>query len=175
MVVSLYFDQQHLLLLLLLLSSGTHLLAEGHVGDLKTGNGADTDVEDGEEENADNTAHEDSYETMSAESNTRLELGVIKRTRWEELVLLKQGQVGLGVRGVAGTGDVGVEVALQVGVHVWRVRFIHLVLLRVHDLGRREVVESSVEDSVGIEGCEQRVQVRVGLEQGRFTVVVGGG
>jgi tRNA A37 N6-isopentenylltransferase MiaA len=71
----------HLLLLLLLLSGGTHLLAESHVGDLKTGNGADTDVEDGEEEDADNTAHEDSYETMSAESNTRLELGVIKRTR----------------------------------------------------------------------------------------------
>lgn len=42
------------------------------------------------------------------------------------------------------------------------------------DLRRREVVEGGVENSVGIEGCEQRVQVRVGLEQGRFTVVVGG-
>jgi hypothetical protein len=61
----------HLLLLLLLLSSGTHLLAESHVGDLEAGNGADTDVEDGEEENADNTAHEDSCNVMLAESNIR--------------------------------------------------------------------------------------------------------
>jgi hypothetical protein len=71
MVVSLYFDEQHLLLLLLLLSSGTHLLAESHVGDLKAGNGADTDVEDGEEENADNTTHEDSYKIMSAQDSIR--------------------------------------------------------------------------------------------------------
>jgi hypothetical protein len=55
-----------LLLHLLLLSGGTHLLAEGHVRDLKTGDGADTDVEDREEEDADNTAHEDSYKRMSA-------------------------------------------------------------------------------------------------------------
>ena len=59
------------LLLLLLLSSGTHLLAEGHVGDLKTGNGADTDVEDGEQEDADNTTHEDSCRTMLARDGTR--------------------------------------------------------------------------------------------------------
>ncbi|KAH0356495.1 hypothetical protein KCU81_g239, partial [Aureobasidium melanogenum] len=31
-----------------------------------------------------------------------------------------------------------------------------------------------MEDSVGVEGCEQRVQVRVGLEQSRFTVILGG-
>jgi tRNA A37 N6-isopentenylltransferase MiaA len=71
MVVSLYFDQQRLLLLLLLLCGGTHLLAESHVGDLKAGDGADTDVEDGEEENADNTTHEDSYERMSAQDSIR--------------------------------------------------------------------------------------------------------
>jgi hypothetical protein len=44
----------------------------------------------------------------------------------------------------------------------------------VLDLRRREIVESGIDDGVGIEGCEQRVQVRVGLEQGGFTVVVGG-
>lgn len=54
-----------LLLHLLLLSGRTHLLAEGHVGYLKTGNGADTDVEDREEEDADNTTHEDSCKTTS--------------------------------------------------------------------------------------------------------------
>jgi hypothetical protein len=59
MVVSLYFDQQRLLLLLLLLSGG------------KAGDSANTDVEDGEEENADNTTHEDSYERMSAQDSIR--------------------------------------------------------------------------------------------------------
>jgi hypothetical protein len=56
----------HLLLHLLLLSSGTHLLAESHVGNLKAGNGADTDVEDREEEDADDTTHEDCCERLSA-------------------------------------------------------------------------------------------------------------
>jgi len=69
---------------------------------------------------------------------------------------------------------VRVEVALQIGVHVRRVGLVHDVLLRVLDLRRREVVESGIEDGVGVDGCEQRVQVRVGLEQSRFTVVVGG-
>jgi hypothetical protein len=55
----------HLLLHLLLLSSGTHLLAESHVRDLETSNGADTDVEDREEEDADNATHEDSCRTTS--------------------------------------------------------------------------------------------------------------
>lgn len=66
------------------------------------------------------------------------------------------------------------EIALQIGVHVRWVGLVHDVLLRVLDPRRREVVESGIEDGVGVDGCEQRVQVRVGLEQSRFTVVVGG-
>ena len=42
------------------------------------------------------------------------------------------------------------------------------------DLRRREVVQSGIEDGVGVNGCEQRIEVGVGLEQGGFTVVVGG-
>lgn len=85
------------LLLLLLLSGRTHLLAEGHVGDLKAGDGADTDVEDGEEEDADNTTHEDACETTLARYGMRQPSRCIRRTGREELVLLKQRQVGLGV------------------------------------------------------------------------------
>jgi hypothetical protein len=55
-----------LLLHLLLLSSGTHLLAEGHVRDLEASDSANTDVEDREEENADDTTHEDSCKRLSA-------------------------------------------------------------------------------------------------------------
>jgi hypothetical protein len=56
----------HLLLNLLLLSGRTHLLAEGHVRDFKTSNGTDTDVEDGEKEDADDATHEDSWKRLSA-------------------------------------------------------------------------------------------------------------
>lgn len=55
-----------LLLLLLLLGGGTHLLAEGHVRDLKVCDGADSNVEDREEEDTDDTTHEDSCRTQLA-------------------------------------------------------------------------------------------------------------
>lgn len=60
MMVSLYFRSTILLLLLLLLGSGAHLLAKGHVRDLKVCDSADSNVEDGEEEDANDTTHEDS-------------------------------------------------------------------------------------------------------------------
>jgi hypothetical protein len=48
-----------LLLHLLFLSCRAHFLAKGHVRDFKAGNGTDTNVENGEEEDADDNAHED--------------------------------------------------------------------------------------------------------------------
>ena len=56
---------QKLLLLLLLLSGGAHLLAEGHVRDLEVCDGADADVEDGKEQDADGSAHEDTWSDWS--------------------------------------------------------------------------------------------------------------
>jgi hypothetical protein len=50
-----------LLLLALVLRGRAHLLAEGHVGDLKTSDGRDADPENDDEEQADGKAHEDAY------------------------------------------------------------------------------------------------------------------
>lgn len=69
----------------------------------------------------------------------------------------------------------GFEVALQVYVHVRRVLLVHLVLfgmLRGDGLGGGRA--GGVKKGVGIEGVEQRVQVRVGLQESAFTFLLVG-
>lgn len=51
--------QHSLLLLALVLRGGTHLLAESHVGDLKSSNSRNTNPEDDKKEQADDKAHEE--------------------------------------------------------------------------------------------------------------------
>ncbi|KAG9966624.1 hypothetical protein KCU61_g185, partial [Aureobasidium melanogenum] len=74
-----------LLLLLLLLSGGTHVLAESHVRDLKVCDGADSNVEDGEEEDTDNTTHKDSCssKTIAGADNVGVEV-TLQGIDWAE-------------------------------------------------------------------------------------------
>lgn len=48
-------------LLLLLLSGGAHVLIEGTVGDLETGQSRDTGVQNGQHDDYGDEAHEDGY------------------------------------------------------------------------------------------------------------------
>ena len=69
----------------------------------------------------------------------------------------------------------GVEIALQINVHVRRVLFVHLILL---GMLRREGLgggwAGGVEEGVGIEGVEKRVQVGVGLQKSALTLFLVG-